>query len=161
MAQALDLGADQEYSVEVGDSRSQEAHPLPKSKGPYKTGTLSRKMRWKIWRHMPGAAPSAPRLTSHIMWVKMKKLGREEVTARLQHHHLLSQLRRQATENYLINIRITKIHTAVWFTVHDAYRKIPKESRVPERKQRIRKERGKRKGSRKNDRCGVTRGQVQ
>lgn len=34
MAQALDLGGDQEYSMEVGDSRSQETHPLPLSNGP-------------------------------------------------------------------------------------------------------------------------------
>lgn len=34
MAWALDLGGDQENSMEVGDSRSQEADSLPKSNGP-------------------------------------------------------------------------------------------------------------------------------
>lgn len=34
MAWPLDLGRDQENSTEVGDSRSQEAHSLPKSNGP-------------------------------------------------------------------------------------------------------------------------------
>ena len=39
MAQALDLGGDQENPMEVGDSRSPESHPLPKSNGHCKTGT--------------------------------------------------------------------------------------------------------------------------
>lgn len=33
MVQALDLGEDQEYSMGVGNSRSQETHPLPLSNG--------------------------------------------------------------------------------------------------------------------------------
>lgn len=67
--------------------------------------------------------------------------------ASLQHHHLVGQLRRQATKNYLINIKITTIHTSVQFTVHDAGRKTSKRSKVLERKHLTRKERGMRKVS--------------
>lgn len=81
------------------------------------------------------------------MWPKIKNRGSGRVTASLQHHHLLGQLRRQATKNYLINIKITTIHTSVRFTVHDAGRKTSKRSKVPERKYLTRKERGMRKVS--------------
>lgn len=112
----------------------------------------------RISRHMRGAVPTAPRSPSQITWPKIKNPGRGRVTARLHH---LSQVRRKATKNYLLNIKITTIHTSVWFIVHDADRKTSKRSKVPQKKNLTRKERGKRKGSRKADRRGVTQEQVQ
>lgn len=158
MARALHLGGDQEHSMEVGDSRSQEPTLSPGRMVPCNTAHHQGKRDARISRHMRGAVPIAPRSPSQITWPKIKNPGRGRVTARL---HRLSQLRRQATKNYLLNFKITTIHTSVWFIVHDADRKTSKRSKVPQKKNLTRKERGKRKGSRKADRCGVTQEQVQ
>lgn len=100
---------------------SQVAYPLPKSDGPCKTGPLVRENA-SMWRHTLCAAPTAPRITSQITWPKIKSLGRGKVTRRLQHHHLQSQLRRQVTKSYLINITVPKIHTCGSVTAHDGRR---------------------------------------
>ena len=106
------------------------------------------------------AVPTAPRITSQIMWPKIKSLGRGKVTAGLQHYHLLSQLGRQAKKSYVINIKITKIHTSASCTVCDGDRTVPKENKALERKHLARKERGKRRGSWKENIGGVTQGRI-
>lgn len=156
MAQALNLGGNQENPMKVGDSRSQEAYLLPKSNGPLQDRcSCQGKGDASIWRHMLCAVPTAPRITSQNMWPKIKK-----VTAGLQHHHLLSQLGRQATKSYLVNIKIPKIHTSASFTVCDGDRTVPKESKALERKHLARKERGKRRGSWKENIRGITQGRI-
>lgn len=67
------------------------------------------------------------------MWAKIKILGRKKVIARLQHHHLLNQFRRQAAKSHLISFIMTNIYTCVSLTIHDGDRIIPKESKIPEK----------------------------
>lgn len=113
---------------------------------------------------MPCAVPVAPRITCPIMWPKIKTLGRK-VTARFQHHHLLSQFRRQEAKSYLISFKITNTHTSVSLTIRDGDRKNTKgKQNTSENTWQGRKEKKGRAHGRKTDigsqgdrfsRCGV------
>ena len=113
MTEALALGEDQEYPMEVGESRPQEAHPLPQSNGPSKTGTLSRKMRRK---HLKAHACSSlissqTHIPNHV--AKDQESGKGKGHCRAPAPSPAESAQKTATKNYLTNIKITKIQTSV------------------------------------------------
>ena len=100
---------------------------------------LARKSRHKHLKVYALCSPNAsenhiPKHVAKYQKPSKEKGQREKVTAGLWHHHRLSQLRWQATESYLINIKITKIHTSASFTVHDGDKTVPQESKALKRK---------------------------